>query len=61
MGVTVMKTCNKKQKPKIIQYKNYKHFHVHSFNLELNNELLLKIDINNAGLQGFNIFFKKGS
>ena len=47
MLATIMKGHYKKQKPKTIQYKNYKHFHEQSFNFELNNELL-KIDINNA-------------
>ena len=50
--VTVMKTHYKKQKPKIIQYRNYKHFYEQSFNFELNNELM-KIDINNAELKEF--------
>ena len=58
MVVTVMKTQYKKQKPKTIQYRNYKHFHEQSFNSELNN-MLLKIDINNAELQEFNEFFYK--
>ena len=30
--VTVMKTQYKEQKPKTIQYRNYKHFHEESFN-----------------------------
>ena len=47
MVVTVMKTHYKKQKPKTIQYRNYKHFHEQSFNFEVNNKLM-KIDINNA-------------
>ena len=53
-----MKTHCKKQKAKIIQYRNYKHFHEQSFNFELNNELL-KIDINNAELKEFNEIFLK--
>ena len=53
MVVTVMKTHCKKQTPKTIQYRNYKHFHEQFFNFELNNELL-KIDINNAKLKMFN-------
>ena len=53
MVVTVIKTHYKKQKAKIIQYRNYKHFHEQSFNFELNSELL-KIDINNAELKEFN-------
>ena len=52
MVVTVIKTHYKKQKAKIIQYRNYKHFHEQSFNFKLNNELL-KIDINNAEWKGF--------
>ena len=56
MVVTVMKTHYKKQKPKTIQYRNYKHFHEQSFNFELNNELM-KIDINNAELKEFNEIF----
>ena len=48
-----MKTHFKKQKTKIIQYRNYKHFHEQSFDFELNSELL-KIDINNAELKKFN-------
>ena len=68
--VTVMKTPYKKQKPKKIQYRNYKRFHEQSFNFGLNSELLkidinnyglnnelLKIDINNAELKEFNEFF----
>ena len=58
MVVTVIKTHYKKQKPKTIQYRNYKHFHEQSFNSELNNTLL-KIDINNAELQEFNECFLK--
>ena len=58
MVVTIMKTHCKKQTPKTIQYRNYKHFHKQSFNFELNNELL-KIDINNAKLKVFNKIFSK--
>ena len=58
MVVSVMKTHYKKQKPKTVQYKNYKHFHEQSFNFELNNELL-KIDINNSELKEFNETFLK--
>ena len=58
MIVTVMKTHYKKQTPKTIQYRNYKHFHKQSFNFELNSELL-KIDINNAKLKVFNKIFSK--
>ena len=53
--VTVMKAYYKKENPKTIQYRNYKHFHEQSFNFELNNELL-KIDINNAELKEFTKF-----
>ena len=56
MVVTVMKTNYKKQKPKTIHYRNYKHFHEQSFNFELSNELQ-KININNAELKEFNDFF----
>ena len=51
MLATIMKGHYKKQKPKTIQYKTYKHFHEQSFNFELNHystHQLLKIDINNA-------------
>ena len=58
MVVTVMKTHYKKQKAKTIQYRNYKHFHEHSFKSELNSELL-KININNAKLKEFNEIFLK--
>ena len=58
MVVTVMKTHYKKQKPKTIQYRNYKHFHQQSFNFQLNSELL-KIDITNAELKELKeVFFK---
>ena len=53
-----MKTHYKKQKLKIIQYRNYKHFYEQSFNFELNNELL-KININNTELKEFNKNFLK--
>ena len=52
-----MKTHYKKQKPKTIQYRNYKHFQGQSINFDLNDELL-KIDINNTKLKEFNNFFK---
>ena len=42
----------KKQKPKIIHYRNYKTFNANLFKEELNNELL-NIDINNAELVEF--------
>ena len=56
MVVTVMNTHYKKQKPKTIQNRNYKHFYEQSFNFKLNNELM-KIGINNAELKEFNKFF----
>ena len=46
-----MKVLFKNQNP--FSANNYKHFHEHSFNFELNNDLL-KIDISNAGLEAFN-------
>ena len=58
MVVTVTKTHCKKQKPKTIQYRNYKHSQEQSFNFELNNELM-KADINNAELKEFNEIFLK--
>ena len=57
LTVYVMKTHYKKQKPKTIQYRNYKHFQDQSINFDLNNELL-RIDINNTKLKEFNNFFK---
>ena len=51
-----MNTHYKKQNPKTIQNKNYKHFYEQSFNFKLNNELM-KIGINNAELKEFNKFF----
>ena len=51
-----METHFKKQKAKIIQYRNYKHFYEQSFDFELNSELL-KIGINNAELKKFNQIF----
>ena len=47
MVITVLKIFYKKQKPKIIHYRNYKTFNANLFKEELNNELL-NIDINNA-------------
>ena len=46
----------KKQKPKIIHYRNYKTFNANLFKEELNNELL-NIDINNAELVEFTSSF----
>ena len=58
MVVIVMKTHYKKQKPKTIQCRHYKHFREKSFNFELNNELL-KIEISNAELKSLTrLFFK---
>ena len=47
MVITVLNFFYKKQKPKIIHYRNYKTFNANLFKEELNNELL-NIDINNA-------------
>ena len=47
MVITVLKIFYKKQKPKIIHYRNYKTFNANLFKEELNNELL-NIDIINA-------------
>ena len=52
MVITVLKIFYKKQKPKIIHYRNYKTFNANLFKEELNNELL-NIDINNAELAEF--------
>ena len=52
MLITVLKIFYKKQKQKIIHYKNYKTFNANLFKKELNNELL-SIDNNNAGLVEF--------
>ena len=52
MVITVLKIFYKKQKPKIIYYRNYNTFNANLFKEELNNELL-SIDINNAGLVEF--------
>ena len=49
---TVLKICYKKEKPKIIHYRNYKTLNANLFKEELNNELL-NIDINNAELLEF--------
>ena len=42
----------KKQKPKVIQYRNYKTFNEQLFRIELDKELA-KIDLNNAELAEF--------
>ena len=47
MVMTVLKIFYKKQKPKIIYYRNNKTINANLFKEELNNELL-NIDINNA-------------
>ena len=49
MVITVLDFFKKKQKPKIIQYRNYKTFNANLFKEELNYELL-NTDINNAEL-----------
>ena len=48
----ILKICYKKEKPKIIHYRNYKTLNANLFKEELNNELL-NIDINNAELVEF--------
>ena len=50
--VTVLTMFYKKQKPKIIQYRNYKTFNDKLFRIELYKELA-KIDLNNAELAEF--------
>ena len=52
MVIIVLKIFYKKQKPKIIHYRNYKTFNANLFKKELNNELL-SIDNNNAELVEF--------
>ena len=56
MVITVLKFFYKKQKPKIIHYRNYKTFNANLFKEELNNELL-NTDINNAKLEEFTCNF----
>ena len=51
--VTVLKTFYKKQRPKIIHYKNYKNFENDNFREDLKKELL-KFDITCAPLSKFN-------
>ena len=50
--VTVLKMFYKKQKPKVIQYRNHKPFNEQLFRIELDKELA-KIDLNNAELAEF--------
>ena len=52
LAVTVLKMFYKKQKPKIIKYRNYKTFHEQLFRIELDKELA-KIDLNNIELAEF--------
>ena len=52
MVITVLKIFYKKEKPKIIHYRNHKTFSANLFKEELNNELL-SIDNNNAELAEF--------
>ena len=52
MVITVPKIFYKKQKPKIIHYRNYKTSNANMFKEELNNELLYN-DVNNAELVEF--------
>ena len=47
MTITVSKVFYKKQKPKIMQYRNYKASNANLFKEELNNELFYN-DVNNA-------------
>ena len=51
--VTVLKNFYKKQRPKIIHYRNYKNFENDNFREDLKKELL-KFDITNAPLSKFN-------
>ena len=51
--VTVLKTFYKKQRPKIIHYRNYKNFENGNFRQDLKKELL-KFDVTNAPLSNFN-------
>lgn len=53
MVVTLLKIHYKRQNPKTIQYRKYKHFQQQSFNFELNN------DMNNAELNDcFKVLYK---
>ena len=51
--VTALKTFYKKQRPKIIHYRNYKNFDNGNFRRDLKKELL-KFDVTNAPLSKFN-------
>ena len=53
MVVTGLKTFYKKQRPKIIHYRNYKNLEDDNFREDLKKELL-KFDIMNAPLSKFN-------
>ena len=50
--VTELKMLYKKQKPKVLQSRNYKTFNEQLFRIELDKELA-KIDLNNAELAEF--------
>ena len=50
--VTELKMLYKKQKPKVLQYRNYKTFNEQLFRIELDKKLA-KIDLNNAELAEF--------
>lgn len=54
--MTVLKTYYKKQKVKIIQYRNYKSFVNKAFKTELNNKLV-EIDLKHAEFNEFNDIF----
>ena len=56
MVITLLKVFCKKQKPKIIQCRNFKSFYNQLFRRELNSEIL-KIDLNNAYLSEFTEIF----
>ena len=51
--VTVLKPFYKKQRPKIIHYRNYKNFENGNFRQDLKKELL-KFDVTNPPLSKFN-------
>ena len=53
MVVTVLKIHYKKQKAKVIHYRDYKNFNEEDFQTELNNELS-NVDINNVEFDIFN-------
>ena len=52
--VTVLKTFYKKQRPKIVNYRDYKNFENGNFRQDLKKELL-KFDVTNAPLSKFNV------